>query len=53
MIERAKIPSLASFGVRAEHFADIAAKAKRASSMKGNPIDLTDDELIQVLNVSL
>jgi alcohol dehydrogenase class IV len=43
------IPGLGSFGVAQAAFADIAQKAMRASSMKGNPLALTEAELISVL----
>jgi alcohol dehydrogenase class IV len=43
------VPSLSSIGVGSENFPDIAAKARRASSMKGNPIVLTDEELAEIL----
>jgi alcohol dehydrogenase class IV len=40
---------LSLIGVGQEHFPDIVAKARGASSMKGNPIVLTDEELTQIL----
>jgi alcohol dehydrogenase class IV len=47
------IPPLAQYGVRREHFPEIVEKAARASSMKGNPIPLTDTELTAVLETAL
>lgn len=47
------IPSLASYGVAAQHAAELAAKASRANSMKANPIALTTAELMAVLEKSL
>jgi alcohol dehydrogenase class IV len=47
------IPTLASYGIGAKDFASIAAKARVASSMQGNPIALEDGELIAVLERSL
>ena len=47
------IPKLGAFGIRAEHVADIVAKAAIASSMKANPIVLTPDELAQTLRLAL
>jgi alcohol dehydrogenase class IV len=44
-----EVPPLGRFGLKEEDFAVVAAKAKKSSSMKGNPIELTDDELIEVL----
>jgi alcohol dehydrogenase class IV len=43
------IPSLASFGVRPEDAPGIVTQAKAASSMKGNPIVLTTEELTEAL----
>ncbi|MCY3833073.1 MAG: iron-containing alcohol dehydrogenase [Chloroflexi bacterium] len=47
------IPGLGNYGVKAEDFAEIVAKSAAASSMKGNPIVLTDDELTAILNAAL
>jgi alcohol dehydrogenase class IV len=43
------IPSLRSYGITAAHFPAIVEKARNASSMKGNPIVLTTDELTSIL----
>jgi alcohol dehydrogenase class IV len=43
------IPGLAAFGVRAQHAEDIAAKAARSSSMQGNPVPLSHDDLRAIL----
>jgi len=45
-----KVPSLTKFGLKEKDFPTVIAKAKKASSMKGNPIELTDDELLQILS---
>jgi alcohol dehydrogenase class IV len=42
-------PSLAQFGLQQKDFETIIAKAKKSSSMKGNPIELTDDELLDII----
>ena len=47
------IPGLASCGVQPADFAEIVAKSSVSSSMKGNPIALTDDELSGILQASL
>jgi alcohol dehydrogenase class IV len=44
-----KVPSLFSIGISQENFPAIVTKARRASSMRGNPIVLTDDELTEIL----
>lgn len=43
------IPPLANYGVRPEHFADLARKAAAASSMKANPVPLTSTEIENLL----
>ncbi|MEZ4656973.1 MAG: iron-containing alcohol dehydrogenase [Caldilineaceae bacterium] len=47
------VPGLVSYGVTEAHFADIIAKSKNSSSMKGNPILLTEDELAEILAAAL
>lgn len=47
------VPGLAELGVTENEFRSLAKKAARASSMKGNPIELTEDELIEILETSL
>lgn len=44
-----KVPSLARFGSKQQDFETVVDKAKKSSSMKGNPIELTDDELQNIL----
>jgi len=39
------IPGLAAFGVRGQDADDIAAQAARSSSMQGNPVPLSHDDL--------
>jgi alcohol dehydrogenase class IV len=43
------IPALSNYGVKPDLFPKIVAMAQKASSMKGNPIVLSDDELVTVL----
>jgi alcohol dehydrogenase class IV len=47
------IPSLASYGIGEKDASELAEKAGRANSMKGNPIALTAAELEAVLRSSL
>jgi len=44
-----KIPSLRSMGVTETHIPSIAAQSKKSSSMKGNPVELSDDVLEKIL----
>ncbi len=45
-----KIPSLGSYGVTADDLPAIVSQSRKASSMKGNPIELTDAELTSILD---
>lgn len=47
------IPGLAAYGITLEVIPEIAARARRASSMQGNPVALTDEELEGVLRAAL
>ncbi len=47
------VPGLADFGISEADIPAIVEKATCASSMKGNPIKLTDDELAGILQNSL
>jgi len=47
------IPPLRRYGVTQDQLADVVAKAQNASSMRGNPLQLTPDELTDVLQASL
>ena len=44
-----RIPGLGTFGLAPEHAADIAAQALRSSSMRGNPVALSQDDLRTIL----
>lgn len=44
-----KIPPLSAYGMQSEHAEDICLKAQKASSMKGNSIVLTQEELRGIL----
>jgi alcohol dehydrogenase class IV len=46
------VPPLTAFGLEEEDFPTVVAKAQKSSSMKGNPISLTDDELMEILERS-
>jgi alcohol dehydrogenase class IV len=47
------VPGLSSHGMRASDVPALVAKAKQASSMKGNPLPLTDDELTEIAQRAL
>jgi len=44
-----QVPSLAESGLKEEHFPTVVTKARRSSSMKGNPVELTEEELTAIL----
>lgn len=47
------IPPLSEFGITQADFPTIIEKSAKASSMKGNPITLTDDEMADILTRAL
>jgi alcohol dehydrogenase class IV len=47
------IPSLRAWGVTESHVPALVAQARRSSSMRGNPIELTDEELTGILKGAL
>lgn len=53
IISELGIPSLSTFGLTEDDFPELVQKAKNASSMKGNPVELTDDQLKWILEKSL
>jgi alcohol dehydrogenase class IV len=48
-----KIPRLSSHGIKPEHIGDIVKNAMNASSMKANPIVLTQEELAEILRKAM
>lgn len=48
-----EIKPLAAYGIEEKDFADIVINARTASSMKGNPIELTKGELLETLHNAL
>ncbi|MCS7044052.1 MAG: iron-containing alcohol dehydrogenase [Bryobacteraceae bacterium] len=47
------IPRLSAYGIAEEHLPALCEKAARASSMKGNPVALTGEELAGILREAL
>jgi alcohol dehydrogenase class IV len=48
-----QIPGLGAYGVSSQYTAELVAKAAQASSMKANPIQLTPEELTEVLEAAI
>jgi len=53
LVEELGVPRLAAFGVQRDALAPVVAAARSASSMKGNPIVLSDAELAEVLGAAV
>jgi alcohol dehydrogenase class IV len=53
LVDELQVPRLSAYGVSASDVVGVAAQAKRASSMKGNPIALTDEELTEALQAAI
>jgi len=47
------IPGLASYGLNQDEIAPMVAAAQEASSMRGNPIELRDEEVTEIITRSL
>jgi alcohol dehydrogenase class IV len=50
LCKQLKVPPLSTFGISETDIPMVMEKSKNASSMKGNPIRLTDEELTEILN---
>ena len=53
LVEELRIPGLATYGAALKDFPTIILKSKNSSSMKGNPVSLTDEQLEEVLTKAL
>ena len=53
LVSELQIPSLSAFGLTENNFPEAVQKAKNASSMKGNPIELSVEQLTWILEKSL
>lgn len=53
MVETFTIPRLGSYGLLPDEFGDLVDKAQAASSMKGNPIRLSNDDCLEILETSV
>ena len=49
LVDELEIPMLSTYGVVAGDIGRVVEKARKASSMQGNPIELTEEELGEVL----
>lgn len=53
LVRSMQIPPLRVYGIQSQHFPEIVEKSANSSSMKGNPIVLKYDELMEVLERAL
>jgi alcohol dehydrogenase class IV len=53
LVRALAIPGLARWGADEGDVPALVAKARAASSMKGNPVELTEDELVEIARASL
>ena len=53
LVEELGVPKLSAYGARDEDVPRVVAAARQASSMQGNPIVLTDEELGDVLRAAI
>ena len=52
LVKDLQVPGLSIYGLAATDYPEVAELASRASSMQGNPIKLTNAELIEVLQLA-
>ena len=53
LCQKLEIPPLRTYGVGENDLAVLVEKAALASSMKGNPIELTAEELREIISLAL
>lgn len=53
LVQQLNIPKLGALGLTAGSFPELVASTKKSSSIKGNPVTLTDDDLYYILEKSL
>jgi len=53
VVKELGVPGLASYGMTEERIPEAVEKGLRSSSMKGNPVPLTEEELAELLRSSL
>jgi len=53
LCQQLEIKPLTAYGIEEKDFTDMVVKARTASSMKGNPIELTRGELLEILQKAL
>lgn len=49
MVKKLNIPSLSTFQLSTDSFPELVEKAYKSSSMQGNPLELNDEQLFEIL----
>ena len=47
------IPPLSAYGIRPDNLPELAKQSARSSSMRGNPVELSHDTLVGILEAAL
>ncbi len=53
LLDKLNMPSLSEYGINNKYFPELVNKAKKSSSMKGNPVTLSDEQLMWILEKSV
>ena len=53
LVKKLQIPTLSDFHLSTDSFPELIEKAKNSSSMKGNPVELDNEQLQEILHKSL
>lgn len=53
LLEQTGLPGMATYGFTEKHLPALARAAQQTSSIRGNPVDLGDDDLCSILKASL
>lgn len=53
LVQNLQIPRLRTYGITVDHIDDIVEKASRASSMKANPVELSNIELTWIMEQAI
>ncbi len=53
LVAALNVPPLNKYGLKREDIPSVVEKAKKSSSMKGNPVELTEEELLLILTKAI
>jgi alcohol dehydrogenase class IV len=52
LTEALNIPSLSEMGISGERIPELVQKSKKSSSMKGNPVALDEENILEIIEKS-